>query len=522
VQAMVYGNQSDESGTGVAFSRDPSTGTAGIVGDFLVRAQGEDVVAGTHETEPLSSLSERWPDLGAQLTEVVEALERDVGDLVDVEFTVEHGVLWLLQTRVGKRSPRAALRVAVAMAEDPTFPLDRAAAVARVAYLLDEPPTDVPDAPDGAAEIVAEGLGASPGRAVGIVCTDPDEAVRLGAAGTAVILVRPETSPADIHGMAAARGLVTTLGGLMSHAAVVARSWGLPAVVGVADVAIERSGIRVAERRIGSGEVVTVDGDRGLLLLGSHPGEGAPLPEVRTLRAWQAELGEETADGSHQAGPESAPVPEIAARGALSAEDCRRALVLKGMATAEGIAAFARVSAEAAAAALTELVEAGEAQVGPGDRFMITPEGMAAADAAYRAEAAGAASAIEPHLDRFHELNLRFKEVVTDWQMREVDGERVMNDHSNADHDAAVLSALTGEVQHGIVAVIDAVSDAVPRLAVYRDRLGDAVAAIVAGDTAMVASPLKESYHTVWFELHEELIRLSGRNRADEAAAGRA
>ena len=526
VQAMVFGNLGDESGTGVVFTRDPSTGAPGLVGDFLARAQGEDVVAGTHQTTPIAEMERLWPDVAAELERVAGVLEHELADMVDIEFTVENRRLWLLQSRVGKRSPRAALRVAVAMAEDPSFPVDRAEAVRRVADLLDAPPTEAGDGPEPDAVVLAQGLGASPGRAVGVVSLDADDAVTRASAGQDVILVRPETSPADVHGMAEARGLVTRYGGLMSHAAVVARSWGLPAVVGVADLEIGADALVAGGQRVAAGEAITVDGDRGLVLLGSHPGQGAEMPEVRLLRRWRSELagdppatggdGGAGADAAGAAGDGGDPGEE------LTPDLCRRLLVLKGMATAEALATLARVEAEAMAAALEALVAEGHAMPGPGGRVLLTPDGTAAAEAAYAAEAAVAGPHIEPHLDRFHELNHRFKQVVTDWQMRTVDGQQVLNDHSDADYDAGVLAALSNDVHTGICEVIDAVAVGLTRIGRYRHRLGEAVAAIAAGQLEMVAHPLKESYHTVWFELHEELIRLSGRNRADEAAAGRA
>lgn len=527
VQAMVFGNLGDESGTGVVFTRDPSTGQAGLVGDFLARAQGEDVVAGTHQTTPIAEMERLWPDVAAELERVAGVLEHELADMVDIEFTVENRRLWLLQSRVGKRSPRAALRVAVAMAEDPSFPVDRAEAVRRVADLLDTPPTEAGDGPEPDAVVLARGLGASPGRAVGVVSLDADDAVTRAAAGQDVILVRPETSPADVHGMAEARALVTRYGGLMSHAAVVARSWGLPAVVGVAELEIGPDALVAGGQRVAAGETITVDGDRGLVLLGSHPGVGAEMPEVRLLRRWQAELAGDGPAPDDQPAPSGAgPAPADGTDDdpgeELTADLCRRLLVLKGMATAEALAALARVEAEAMAAVVEALVAEGHAMPGPGGRVLLTPDGTAAAEAAYAAEAAVAGPYIEPHLDRFHHLNHRFKQVVTDWQMRTVDGQQVLNDHTDASYDAGVLAALSTEVHTGICEVIDAVAQGLARIGRYRHRLGEAVAAIGAGNLEMVAHPLKESYHTVWFELHEELIRLSGRNRADETAAGRA
>ena len=291
VQAMTFGNLDARSGTGVAFSRDPSTGEPGLVGEFLPSAQGEDVVAGTHATRSLSEMGSVWPETADELAAAATLLERDLGDIADIEFTVEDGVLWLLQVRPGKRSPRAALRAAIDMAEDPDFPLDRAGALARVVDVLADPPTaPAPESPELAAEVLADGLAASPGRAVGVVCTDIDETLARAGRGESVILIRRETSPADVAGMAEATGLVTTLGGIVSHAAVVARSWGIPAVVGAAAIEVRADGILSGGLRVAAGETVTVDGDRGLLLRGASPGSRMELEEVRVLRAWRAEL----------------------------------------------------------------------------------------------------------------------------------------------------------------------------------------------------------------------------------------
>ncbi|MEZ5412548.1 MAG: PEP/pyruvate-binding domain-containing protein [Acidimicrobiales bacterium] len=481
VQSMVFGNLGPESGTGVVFTRDPSTGAPGLVGDFLLRAQGEDVVAGTHQTMPIAEMERLWPDVAEELERTAAVLEHELADMVDIEFTVENRRLWLLQSRVGKRSPRAALRVAVAMAEDGDFPVDRAEAVRRVADLLDNPPTDAPSEVPPDAVVLARGLGASPGRAVGALCLDADDAVTRAARGEDLILVRPETSPSDVHGMAEARGLVTRFGGLMSHAAVVARSWGLPAVVGVADLEIGADGIHAGGHRVGLGEQITVDGDHGLVLAGAHPGSGGELDEVRILRRWRDEL----------AGPAAAP-PAVGA-GELTDAGCRRLLVLKGMATAEALATLAEVGVDTVTAVLDALVAVGHVAPGPGGRYLLTPDGSAAAEAAYQEEARIVGPHIEPVLDRFHHLNSRFKQVITDWQMRTVDGQQVMNDHSDADYDAAVLGMLTSEIHTGICEIIDVVTVGLGRIGAYRARLDRAVEAIGAGDLQMVAHPSRRA-----------------------------
>ncbi|MCA6321825.1 MAG: pyruvate, phosphate dikinase, partial [Phenylobacterium sp.] len=281
IQAMVFGNMGDSSATGVAFTRNPSTGENRLYGEFLINAQGEDVVAGIRTPQALTraareemgdralSMEEALPDVFAQFREVVERLERHYRDMQDVEFTVERGRLYMLQTRNGKRTAKAALKMAVDMAADGL--ISREEAVMRVdPSSLDQllHPTIDPASPR---DVVATGLPASPGAATGVVVFDADEAQRRGGAGEAVILVREETSPEDIHGMHAARGIVTARGGMTSHAAVVARGMGRPCVSGAGDIRIdEKAGVfHVRGRSIRAGEVVTVDGSRGDVLAGA-------------------------------------------------------------------------------------------------------------------------------------------------------------------------------------------------------------------------------------------------------------
>ena len=281
IQAMVFGNMGDSSATGVAFTRNPSTGENRLYGEFLINAQGEDVVAGIRTPQALTraareemgdrapSMEEALPEVFAQFRAVVERLERHYRDMQDVEFTVEQGRLYMLQTRNGKRTAKAALKMSVDMASEGL--ISREEAVMRVdPASLDQllHPTIDPASPR---DVVATGLPASPGAATGVVVFDADEAQRRGGAGEAVILVREETSPEDIHGMHAARGIVTARGGMTSHAAVVARGMGRPCVSGAGDIRIdEKAGVfHVRGRSIRAGEVVTVDGSRGDVLAGA-------------------------------------------------------------------------------------------------------------------------------------------------------------------------------------------------------------------------------------------------------------
>ena len=281
VQAMVFGNMGETSATGVAFTRDPSTGENTYYGEFLINAQGEDVVAGIRTPQTLTkkareemgedalSMEEALPDVYKQLAGTFETLEAHYRDMQDIEFTVEQGKLWMLQTRTGKRTARAALKIAVDMAEDGQITHDEA--LMRIEPLsLDQllHPTLNPDAPR---DVIAMGLPASPGAAIGEVVFSSDEAEELKKSGHKVILVRTETSPEDIHGMHAAEAIVTARGGMTSHAAVVARGMGKPCVSGAGNIRIDMTAqeFSVAGRIVKKGEIVTVDGASGQVFAGA-------------------------------------------------------------------------------------------------------------------------------------------------------------------------------------------------------------------------------------------------------------
>lgn len=258
VQAMVFGNLDETSGTGVLFSRNPLVGDPAPYGEYLPRAQGEDVVSGKYTPLPLDAMREHAPTAHTQLLAASDLLERENGDVQDIEFTVQSGKLYLLQSRSAKRAPAAAVRIAVDMVDegriDPATALSRVSAD-QVATLL------LPRLVDGAtagAEVLAEGEGACPGVATGVLVADSDEAERRTAAGEAVVLVRATTSPDDVHGMIAAKAVVTEQGGSTSHAAVVSRALGRPCVVGVGAGAVVRAG-----------QLVTVDGATGKVYAGA-------------------------------------------------------------------------------------------------------------------------------------------------------------------------------------------------------------------------------------------------------------
>ena len=283
VQAMVFGNMGETSATGVAFTRNPSTGENALYGEFLVNAQGEDVVAGIRTPQNITeiariaaksdkpSMETVMPEVFAEFVRVTKLLERHYRDMQDIEFTVERGKLWMLQTRNGKRTARAALRVAVEMANDGLITQEEA--ILRIEPgALDQllHPTIDPKAPRN---IIATGLPASPGAACGEIVFTSDEAETLKAAGKKVILVRVETSPEDIHGMHAAEGILTTRGGMTSHAAVVARGMGKPCVSGAGGVRVDYAAQTLTSlgKTFKKGDIITIDGSAGQVIEGAAP-----------------------------------------------------------------------------------------------------------------------------------------------------------------------------------------------------------------------------------------------------------
>jgi len=277
---MVFGNMGDTSATGVAFTRDPSTGEKAYYGEWLVNAQGEDVVAGIRTPQYLTkarrelagadkpSMEEAMPEAFAELARVFDLLERHYTDMQDIEFTVQQGKLWLLQTRNGKRTAKAALKMAVDMVGEGL--IDEKTAILRVDPMaLDQllHPTLDPEAPR---DVLTTGLPASPGAASGKIVLDADTAELWANRGEKVVLVRVETSPEDIHGMHAATGILTARGGMTSHAAVVARGMGRPCVSGASQVSIAREGrtLTIGNRELKEGDVITIDGANGQVMAG--------------------------------------------------------------------------------------------------------------------------------------------------------------------------------------------------------------------------------------------------------------
>ena len=299
VQAMVFGNMGETSATGVAFTRNPSTGEKKLYGEFLINAQGEDVVAGIRTPQEITeqarkeagsqkpSMELAMPDAFAELTRIHAALERHYRDMQDLEFTVEQGKLWMLQTRNGKRTALAALRIAVELANEKLITKDEAVARIDPAALdqLLHPTID----PDAERKVLATGLPASPGAACGEIVFSSEDAETLKNQGRRVILVRVETSPEDIHGMHAAEGILTTRGGMTSHAAVVARGMGKPCVSGAGALRVDyrAQSMTAGGVTLKKGDILTIDGSSGQVLAGRVPmQEPALAGEFATLMKW--------------------------------------------------------------------------------------------------------------------------------------------------------------------------------------------------------------------------------------------
>ena len=294
VQAMVFGNMGDDSGTGVAFTRDPATGEKVLYGEFLPNAQGEDVVAGIRTPLPLSALRERMPEVYQEFLEIADRLERHYRDMMDLEFTIERGKLWMLQCRVGKRTGRAAVKIAVDMVQEGLIGRDEAVLRVSPSHLdqVLHPHLDEQALATGEYPLIAQGLGASPGAASGRAIFDSRRAIERGKTEP-VILVRPETNPDDVGGMLASKGILTARGGMTSHAAVVARGFGIPCVVGCESISVDEENARfTVETETGTltvreGDYISIDGTTGKVYLGNVPTQAPEMgAEMAQLLRW--------------------------------------------------------------------------------------------------------------------------------------------------------------------------------------------------------------------------------------------
>ncbi|MGA9279246.1 pyruvate, phosphate dikinase [Ilumatobacter sp.] len=322
VQAMVFGNRDDDSGTGVGFTRNAATGENKPYGDFLVNAQGEDVVAGIRNTQTLDDMKDVFPKIHDELFEIFVRLERHYEDMCDTEFTIEQGKLWMLQTRVGKRTGVAALKMAVDMTKGTgkgkeRWKISRETALMRVSAdnldsVLHPQFTDK-------GTVLATGLGASPGAAVGkVYFTADDAADAADDRGEKVILVRSETSPEDVHGMMVSEGILTARGGLVSHAAVVARGWGTPAIVGAEAIKISGKKFTVGDVTVEEGDVISIDGTSGEVVLGEmKTASGEPPAEFTTILGWADKVrkGKLAVRANADSGEDAANARELGAEG---------------------------------------------------------------------------------------------------------------------------------------------------------------------------------------------------------------
>lgn len=566
IQAMVFGNLDDRSGTGVLFSRNPITGDAPAWGEWLCRSQGEEVVSGRRTPDPLSALRDSMPAVHAALMQGTARLENDACDIQDIEFTVESGHLWFLQTRAAKRSPQAALHAAVAFANEGLISKEEAVRRIKLEQVQQLPALQLAPKSVGQPPL-ATGEPACPGVASGMVVTDPEEAEVRARHGEAVVLARATTSPEDLHGIIAARALITEQGGATSHAAVLSRELGRPCIVGCGSQTVTRL----------AGKLVTLDGASGrvwagdlTLLQSERSGAddvrtliewGMPLLSMQLLRPedapadtidldalgehWRAALKPgasvrgrvlETAHGiraTMTAGVRSAVVhhrlaalvaclqppadtqqspASLCATGIGHSElTLLRLLALKGRASESVLAdALGLMSVGDGYAALQELGLCTNATSG----LRLTPAGRARLAQLLAEERARVdpAAMLVAYQD-FCVINAELKQIMTAWQ---INNGAMPNDHADAEYDRAVLQRLAN-LHDRALPLLRRLTKLAPRLSIYEVRLNRAAARIAAGDAGYVAKIIRDSYHTVWFELHEDLISLIGLTRENLA-----
>jgi pyruvate,orthophosphate dikinase len=571
IQAMVFGNRDSQSGTGVLFSRNPITGEGPAWGEWLPNAQGEEVVSGSRTPQPLALLRDQMPAVHAQLLQAAARLEADARDIQDIEFTVESGRLWLLQARVAKRSPQAAVRAAVAFVEDGLISKEEALRRLDADVLRQLPALQL--APQASAEPpLAVGESACPGVATGLVVTDPEDTEVRARRGEDVILARTTTSPDDLHGIIAARALITEQGGSASHAAVVSREIGRPCVVGCGSNTVTRL----------AGQRVTVDGASGRVWRGNLAVEranDAAIGDLRKLLAWGLPLvpiellqvSETPPDAVDldALGPtwKAALKPGMVVRGeVLETDEGVRAVMAAGVRAAvvrdrlpaliaclqsasasatdqhEAIPSFAAQSSELAllrllgmkrraaveivADSLAELPEITVASYKPlcarglctltGNVLQLTTAGRSRLAQLLEEERSRAdAAAVIALYEEFCVFNAELKQILTAWQLK-ADG--TPNDHADPGYDRGVLQRLA-KLHSRAAPLIRRLSRLSARLDAYGARLERAAARIAAGDHSFVAKLLADSYHTVWFELHEDLLGLMGLTRSGQEKA---
>lgn len=569
IQAMVFGNLDARSGAGVLFSRNPLTGDGPPWGEWLARSQGEEVVSGSRTPSTLEALRAEQPAVHEALLRAAVTLERDARDIQDIEFTVESGTLWLLQCRIAKRSPQAALRAAVALADAGLITPDEALARLDGEQLRHLSTLELAPAASATPPIVT-GEPACPGVACGFVVDDPEQAEARARWGDDVILVRPTTSPDDLPGVIAARGLVTELGGATSHAAVVSRELGRPCIVGcgegcVATLLGRHVTMDGATGRIWQGDL-TIDrtredrnSDAGRLVewglarlpLRVVPWSAAP-PGTIDLdplgEAWRTGLRRgrsvrgrilDTEDGVHAA--LLAGVVCIAVRHPLPAVlsglhasrlvatvvptvavpapaheaaplTLLRLAALKGRADADTLADALGLPREAVVESYRPLCDLGWC-VWISGTLRLAPAGRERLGQLLLDERRNVDTALAAETYRaFEPLNQTLKRAMTDWQVKP-DG--TANDHADPSYDARVIEHLAA-LHRRVVPFLKKLPGVAPRLGLYLDRLERAAARIAAGDRSFVARIIADSYHTVWYELHEDLLSVAGLSRQQQ------
>ncbi|MBI1397298.1 MAG: pyruvate, phosphate dikinase [Betaproteobacteria bacterium] len=571
VQAMVFGNLDALSGTGVLFSRNPVTGEHAAWGEWLGHAQGEEVVSGKLTPQSLEVLHTRMPDVHEQLLRDAAILEADARDVQDIEFTVESGHLWFLQSRVAKRSPSAAVRLAVALAEEGLITTREALDRVGPDQARNRPARRLSPAAERTTTL-ASGVPACPGIATGVVVTSADQAESIAVHGGRAILARTTTSPEDLAGIIAAAGIMTEQGGATSHAAVISRELGRPCIVGCGPRTVTTL----------AGRHVTLDGTTGRIWDGDLTGAtgqdtpaeaerkllgwGLPLLPVALLAAedapaeivdldalgkdWRAGLtngvavrGEvlDTTPGIRTAlaaGVGAAVVrdrlaamlaclqaprhTETSASNGVDTEhgegrpdgtlSLLRLLDLKGRADTAILADALGMPTADAATRYGLLADRGWCRQA-GDLWRLTGPGREhLLEALARERSAADADAVANVYEAFSGLNGDLKRIITDWQLR-ADG--TPNDHRDADYDRAIVGRLA-DLHARATPLLGRLGAIASRLANYGVRLDRAAARVVAGDRERVARIVAESYHTIWFELHTDLLTLAGRQRERE------
>ncbi len=494
IQKMVFGNLNLDSGTGVVFSRNPVTGVNQPLGDYIVRGQGEDIVAGGTVVSSLETLRDQNSSVYSKLLKILHTLEHHYRDMCDVEFTVENGELYILQNRVGKRTARAAIKIAVDMASDYDFPLDKSEANGRVS---EEQIQEVRQTRRiaGDDQPLATGLAASSGVGSGELCLTIEKAIQCGEENKPFILVRQETSPEDIRGMIGASGVITMLGGMTSHAAVVARSWGIPAVTSLQDATLTNDSVLLTSITLAEGTIVTVDGTSGHIFLGDVPTTANEVSsELEIFLKWRA---------THNAGtPDKTNFFDLrASQDSIIA--VLKIVKLKGICNSEQISRALLVSDEGSNNIISDCTNFLEEI---GESFTLTDLGreLLASDLRDKRLLASTEN-IEKLHSEFIVLDKGFKSLVTNWQIASKDNKSDLEDLLIA------LKSLTIEISR-ILQILEKIDMSFRR---YLPLFEIALDGIRERDSSMIASPLKDSYHTVWFELHQELIDLSGLSRID-------